>query len=164
MLLVDASEARCRRRANVLVKALEAKLPPIVVINKIDRPDARVQEVLNEIYDLFIDLDAEEDQLDFPILYTIAKTGVAKRSMTTRRPTCVRCSTPSSSTFRRPWAIPTACSRCWWPTWITAITWAGWPSAAFFNGTLRYGDTWPSPSATGRCTTPASPSSTPSKG
>jgi GTP-binding protein len=58
-------------------KALEAKLPPIVVINKIDRPDARAQEVLNEIYDLFIDLDAAEDQLDFPVLYTNAKTGTA---------------------------------------------------------------------------------------
>ncbi len=65
----------------MLSKALEAKLPPIVVINKIDRPDARVPEVLNEIYDLFIDLDATEDQLDFPVLYTVAKTGVAKTSM-----------------------------------------------------------------------------------
>jgi GTP-binding protein len=61
----------------VLSKALEAKMPPIVVINKIDRPDARPQEVLNEIYDLFIDLDAKEDQLDFPVLYTNAKAGTA---------------------------------------------------------------------------------------
>src|SRR5262245_51329024 len=59
------------------MKALEAKLTPIVVINKIDRPDARVQEVLNEIYDLFIDLDAHEDQLDFPVLYTNARIGTA---------------------------------------------------------------------------------------
>jgi GTP-binding protein len=63
------------------MKALEAKLPPIVIINKIDRADARVPEVLNEIYDLFIDLDATEDQLDFPVLYTIAKTGIARRSL-----------------------------------------------------------------------------------
>ena len=69
-----------RLYAAVLMKALEAKLPPIVVINKIDRSDSRVAEVLNEIYDLFIDLDATEDQLDFPVLYTIAKTGVARRS------------------------------------------------------------------------------------
>ncbi|MGH9585203.1 MAG: GTP-binding protein TypA/BipA, partial [Bryobacteraceae bacterium] len=62
----------------VLMKALEAKLPPVLVINKIDRPDARIQEVLNEIYDLFIDLDAEEDQLDFPVVYTNAKAGIAK--------------------------------------------------------------------------------------
>jgi GTP-binding protein len=77
MLLVDASEGPLPQTRYVLSKALEAKLPPIVVINKIDRPDARAQEVLNEIYDLFIDLDAKEDQLDFPVLYTNAKLGTA---------------------------------------------------------------------------------------
>ncbi|MSV29371.1 MAG: translational GTPase TypA [Bryobacterales bacterium] len=81
MLLVDASEGPLPQTRYVLMKALEAKLTPIVVINKIDRPDARVPEVLDEIYDLFIDLDAAEDQLDFPVLYTIAKTGVAKKSL-----------------------------------------------------------------------------------
>src|SRR5215469_2778975 len=81
MLLVDASEGPLPQTRYVLSKALEAKLTPIVVINKIDRPDARVQEVLNEVYDLFIDLDAHEDQLEFPILYTIAKTGIAKTSL-----------------------------------------------------------------------------------
>jgi GTP-binding protein len=77
MLLVDASEGPLPQTRYVLSKALEAGLPPIVVINKIDRPDARPQEVLNEIYDLFIDLDAKEDQLDFPVLYTNAKQGTA---------------------------------------------------------------------------------------
>src|SRR6266705_966894 len=77
MLLVDASEGPLPQTRYVLSKALESKLAPIVVINKIDRPDARPQEVLNEIYDLFIDLDAAEDQLDFPVLYTNAKTGTA---------------------------------------------------------------------------------------
>src|SRR6476661_2940845 len=77
MLLVDASEGPLPQTRYVLGKALEAKLPPIVVINKIDRADARPQEVLNEIYDLFIDLDAKEDQLDFPVLYTNAKAGTA---------------------------------------------------------------------------------------
>src|SRR5271167_201456 len=81
MLLVDASEGPLPQTRYVLMKALEARLPPIVVINKIDRPDARIPEVLNEIYDLFIDLDATEDQLDFPVLYTVAKTGIAKTSM-----------------------------------------------------------------------------------
>src|SRR2546430_494251 len=80
MLLVDASEGPLPQTRYVLSKALEAKLPPIVVINKIDRPDARAQEVLNEIYDLFIDLDAKEDQLDFPVLYTNAKAGTASGS------------------------------------------------------------------------------------
>ena len=77
MLLVDASEGPLPQTRYVLSKALEAKLPPILVINKIDRPDARPQEVLNEVYDLFIDLDAGEEQLDFPVLYTNAKLGTA---------------------------------------------------------------------------------------
>jgi GTP-binding protein len=77
MLLVDASEGPLPQTRYVLSKALEQKLPPILVINKIDRPDARAQEVLNEVYDLFIDLDAGEDQLDFPVLYTNAKLGTA---------------------------------------------------------------------------------------
>ena len=80
MLLVDASEGPLPQTRFVLRKALERHLRPIVVINKIDRPDARPQEVLNEIYDLFIDLDAAEDQLDFPILYTNAKAGTASLS------------------------------------------------------------------------------------
>ncbi|MBI3625193.1 MAG: translational GTPase TypA [Candidatus Rokubacteria bacterium] len=79
LLLVDAAEGPLPQTRFVLKKALEAGLPPVVVINKIDRRDARPGEVLDEIYDLFIDLDAHEDQLDFPILYTDAKRGVAKR-------------------------------------------------------------------------------------
>ncbi len=81
MLLVDASEGPLPQTRYVLMKALEAGLKPIVVINKIDRPDARAAEVLDEIYDLFIDLDAREDQLDFPVLYAIAKNGIAKTSL-----------------------------------------------------------------------------------
>jgi len=77
MLLVDASEGPLPQTRFVLRKALERRLPPIVVINKIDRTDARPKEVLNEIYDLFIDLDATEEQLEFPVLYTNAKTGTA---------------------------------------------------------------------------------------
>jgi GTP-binding protein len=81
MLLVDASEGPLPQTRYVLTKALEAKLPPVLVINKIDRPDARIQEVLNEVYDLFIDLDATEDQLDFPVVYTNGKAGIAKLNM-----------------------------------------------------------------------------------
>src|SRR5262249_54222320 len=77
MLLVDASEGPLPQTRFVLRKALERRLPPIVVINKIDPPDARPQEVLNEIYDPFIDLDAVEEQLEFPVLYTNAKIGTA---------------------------------------------------------------------------------------
>lgn len=77
MLLVDASEGPLPQTRYVLSKALEAKLPPILIINKIDRADARPQEVINEVYDLFIDLDAKEDQIDFPVLFTNAKLGTA---------------------------------------------------------------------------------------
>jgi GTP-binding protein len=77
MLLVDASEGPLPQTRFVLRKALERRLTPIVVINKIDRADARTQIVLNEVYDLFIDLDATEDQLDFPVLYTNARVGTA---------------------------------------------------------------------------------------
>ncbi len=80
LLLVDASEGPLPQTRFVLRKALERRLTPIVVINKIDRPDARIQEVLNEIYDLFIDLDAAEEQLDFPVLYTSARAGTASLS------------------------------------------------------------------------------------
>jgi GTP-binding protein len=80
MLLVDASEGPLPQTRFVLRKALERRLTPIVVVNKIDRPDARTQEVLNEIYDLFIDLDASEEQLEFPVLYTNARIGTASVS------------------------------------------------------------------------------------
>jgi GTP-binding protein len=77
MLLVDATEGPLPQTRFVLGKALGRGLPPIVVINKIDRADRRINAVLDEIYDLFIDLDAQEDQLDFPVLYTNAKAGIA---------------------------------------------------------------------------------------
>jgi len=77
LLLVDAAEGPLPQTRFVLKKALEAGLPPIVVVNKIDRSDARPAEVLDEIYDLFIDLDAAEEQLDFPVLYTNARVGTA---------------------------------------------------------------------------------------
>jgi GTP-binding protein len=81
MLLVDASEGPLPQTRYVLSKALEAGLPVILTINKIDRPDARPQEVLNEVYDLFIDLDANEDQIDFPVLYTNGKLGLASNDI-----------------------------------------------------------------------------------
>jgi GTP-binding protein len=80
LLLVDASEGPLPQTRFVLRKALELELPPIVVINKIDRKDARPREVLDQIYDLFIDLDAREDQLDFPVLYTTARAGLCRRT------------------------------------------------------------------------------------
>ena len=81
LLLVDASEGPLPQTRYVLQKALAGGLPPIVVLNKIDRGDARPAAVLDEIYSLFIDLDATEDQLDFPVLYANAKAGVAHRAL-----------------------------------------------------------------------------------
>ena len=77
LLLVDASEGPLPQTRFVLRKALEAKLPVILVVNKVDRPDARIDEVVNEVYELFLDLDADEGQIDFPILYCNAKAGWA---------------------------------------------------------------------------------------
>jgi len=81
MLLVDASEGPLPQTRFVLKKALALRLPIILVINKIDRPDARIEEVISETYDLFIDLGAEEHQIDFPILYTNSKLGVSHRKL-----------------------------------------------------------------------------------
>jgi GTP-binding protein len=81
MLLVDAAEGCLPQTRFVLRKALEARLPAIAVVNKIDRQDARAGEVVDEIYELFLDLDATEEQIDFPILYSISRDGVAKRQL-----------------------------------------------------------------------------------
>ena len=77
LLLVDASEGPLPQTRFVLRKALEARLPVILVVNKVDRPDARIDEVIDEVYELFLDLDADESQIDFPIVYTNAKAGQA---------------------------------------------------------------------------------------
>ncbi|HEX8186932.1 MAG TPA: translational GTPase TypA, partial [Pyrinomonadaceae bacterium] len=81
MLLVDAAEGPLPQTRFVLRKALEARLPAIVVVNKIDRQDARPEEVVNDIYDLFIDLDATDEQIDFPVLYAVSREGVAKKEL-----------------------------------------------------------------------------------
>ena len=126
MLLVDASEGPLPQTRYVLSKALEANLPPILVINKIDRSDARPQEVLNEVYDLFIDLDAKEDQIDFPVLYTNAKAGTASTDINGGGENL----RPLFDAIVRPLPSPraTRLARCksWLRIWITAIIWAGW--------------------------------------
>lgn len=81
MLLVDAAEGCLPQTRFVLRKALEARLPAIAVVNKIDRHDARPEEVVNEIYELFLDLDATDDQIEFPILYAVSREGTAKKEL-----------------------------------------------------------------------------------
>src|SRR6266513_5515179 len=80
LLLVDASEGPLPQTRFVLRKALEARLPIILVVNKVDRPDARVADVVDEVYELFLDLDADESQIEFPIVYTNARAGQASMS------------------------------------------------------------------------------------
>lgn len=82
VLLVDAAEGCLPQTRFVLRKALELELPAIALVNKIDRQDARPEEVVNEVYDLFIDLDADEEQIEFPILYSISRDGIAKKELT----------------------------------------------------------------------------------
>jgi len=82
MLLVDAAEGCLPQTRFVLRKALEARLPAIAVVNKIDRQDARPEEVVNEIYELFLDLDASDEQIEFPILYSVSREGIAKQLLT----------------------------------------------------------------------------------
>ncbi|MGZ4376787.1 MAG: GTP-binding protein, partial [Gaiellaceae bacterium] len=77
LLLVDASEGPLPQTRFVLRKALESGLPVILVVNKVDRPDARIDEVVNEVYELFLDLDADEEQIEFPIVYCNARAGKA---------------------------------------------------------------------------------------
>ena len=81
MLLVDAAEGCLPQTRFVLRKALEARLPAIAVVNKIDRSDARPAEVVDEIYELFLDLDATDEQIEFPILYAVSRDGIAKRKL-----------------------------------------------------------------------------------
>ena len=103
LLLVDASEGPLPQTRFVLRKALERRLPVILVVNKVDRPDARIDEVVDEVYELFLDLDADESQIDFPIVYTNARPGRASLDPSRRgRPTCSRCSTCWSSTCPAP--------------------------------------------------------------
>ena len=129
MLLVDASEGPLPQTRFVLRKALERGLPPIVVINKIDRADARPQEVLNEVYDLFIDLDATEDQIEFPVLYTNARDGIATTDLDKPATACGRCSSHRRARAAAR-AIPRRRCRCWSPTSTPAITSDASPSAA----------------------------------
>ena len=100
LLLVDACEGPLPQTRFVLRKALQKRLPVVLVINKVDRPDARIAEVVDETYELFLDLDADEYQIDFPIIYASAKAGRAALEQPERRHAC-RSSRTSSRCSRR---------------------------------------------------------------
>ena len=102
LLLVDASEGPLPQTRFVLRKALEARLPVVLVVNKVDRPDARAEEVVNEVYELFLDLDADETQIEFPIVYCIARAGRAGLRRTTSPTISRRSSTRCSRRFPPP--------------------------------------------------------------
>ena len=93
LLLVDASEGPMPQTRFVLRKALESRLPVICVINKVDRPDARIDQVHDEILGLFLDLDADDEQVEFPVVYANARAGWVSLTQGEPAPTCGRCST-----------------------------------------------------------------------
>ena len=140
LLLVDASEGPLPQTRFVLRKALEARLPVILVVNKVDRPDARIAEVVDEVYELFLDLDADESQIEFPIVYCNARAGRAgldgRRARGRPSSRCSRCCSrrsPRPSTRR---AI--RCRRSS-RTSTPRRTSAGSRSAACAHGTIRKG-------------------------
>jgi GTP-binding protein len=135
LLLVDAAEGPLPQTAYVLQKAMARHLPVVVALNKIDRSDARPAEVLDAIYELFIDLGATDAQIDFPVVYTNAKAGRRRPRSTTRARTCARCSTCWSMSRRRRPTPPTTRSSCSSRTCRRTTTWGGWPSGVC--GTAR---------------------------
>jgi GTP-binding protein len=144
ILLVDASEGPLPQTRYVLQKALQAKIPPIVVLNKIDRTDARAPAVLDEIYSLFIDLDATEDQLDFPVLYTNARTGVAHRRWTEAGGDDSTDLTPLLETILSAVPEPSGDPQATLQVQVTNLDYSDYLGriaiARVFQGTLRRGD------------------------
>ena len=130
ILLVDAAEGPLPQTRFVLRKALERGLKIIVVVNKIDRKDARAQEVLNEVYDLFIDLDATEEQLEFPVLYAIGRDAVAMRELDAPRVDLSPLFETILEVVPGPSYDPENLSRCWFRTSTTPNTSAASPWAA----------------------------------
>ena len=126
ILLVDASEGPLPQTRFVLKKALEGQKKVLVVVNKIDRQDARAAEVLDEIYDLFIDLDANEEQLEFPVLYAIGKDGIAKYNWKISLLICIRYLTQLLRNCLLQNIFWRNLFRCWLQIWITLIIWDNW--------------------------------------
>jgi GTP-binding protein len=144
LLLVDASEGPLPQTRFVLRKALEARLPVVLVVNKVDRPDARIDEVVDEVEELFLDLDADEHQIDFPILYANARAGWVAPSRASRAPTSSRCcSRPSSTTSPPPTTTPSAPLQALVTNLDASPTSAAWPSAGCTTARSQGPDRWP---------------------
>ena len=157
LLLVDASEGPLPQTRFVLRKALEARLPVILVVNKVDRPDARIAEVVDEVYELFLDLDADESQIEFPIVYTNAKAGWASldRGRGGHRPQAAAWTCSSSTSPRPPTTRATRCR----PTSRTSTrrpTSAAWRSAACATGRSAAARTSPGAAPTAASRGPSS--------
>ena len=133
LLLVDAAEGPLPQTRFVLSKALALGLPSVLVINKVDRQDARAKEVLDLVYSLYIDLGANEHQIDFPVIYTIAREGQrrphGRRRLRVRHPEAALRRHPRPTSRRRPRATHPRC-RCWSTTSTTTTTSGASPSAA----------------------------------
>ena len=140
LLLVDASEGPLPQTRFVLRKALELDLPVVLVVNKVDRPDARPEEVVNEVYELFLDLDASETQIEFPIVYAIARAGHAGLVATSSPTISARCSRRSSRRSRRRRTTRTTRCRRWSRTSTPPSTSAASRSLRVHHGTLRKGE------------------------
>ncbi len=154
LLLVDASEGPLPQTRFVLRKTLEARLPVVVVVNKVDRADARVGEVVHEIEELFLDLDADEDQISFPVLYANARAGRAGTLPETSAPTSHRSSRPSWPACRRRTTTPSAPSRRSSPTSTPRPTWGAWPSAGWSTAPCGGVRRWRGAASTDRCSAP----------
>ena len=163
MLLVDASEGPLPQTRYVLSKALEAKLPPIVVINKIDRPDARAAGSAERgLRPVHRSRRRRRPARLSRALHQRQDWAPHRPTSTSRAKICSRCSKPSSRPFLRPRAIPTARCRCWSPISTTAITSDASPSRASSTARCAPEKTWPSPSSTAPCRRRGSPSCSPS--
>ena len=141
LLLVDASRGPLPQTRFVLRKALEARLPVILVVNKVDRPDARIDEVVDEVYELFLDLDADESQIEFPIVYTNAKAGRASLDPSEEGTSLQPLLDLLIEHVPAPEYDPATRSRPTSPTSTPRRTSAGWRSAGSATASIRRGET-----------------------
>ena len=158
LLLVDASEGPLPQTRFVLRKALEGRLPVVLVVNKVDRPDARIDEVVHEVEELFLDLDADEDQIDFPILFANARAGWASTEQGVEGTDLEPLFQAVLDHIPAPRYEGARRSRPSCPTSTPPPTSVAWPCAGSTTGRSRRGPPWPGASSTAPSSGPRSPS------